>query len=137
MEHKELLLLLDFMYKGEVTLLQEELDSFLEAGGALGVKGLERGDAGQGAATGGAVDDYPWQENETITSASHNKVEGNTTTSSLRNSTRQGSVSGKAASGNAVQSSISGPENAGTDNTGHSGFGPQLGQFRICLNFHS
>ena len=32
--------LLNFMYTGEVTVGQEELDSFLEAGEALGVEGL-------------------------------------------------------------------------------------------------
>ena len=38
--HKDLLFLLDFFYMGEVTVGQEELDSFLEAGKTLGVKGL-------------------------------------------------------------------------------------------------
>ena len=100
------------MYNGEVTLLQEDLDSFLEAGGALGVKGLEPEDTGQGAVTGGEVDDDPWQENLNITLASPNK-----TTGSIKDSTRQGSIygTGNAASENTVQSCIAEAENAGTD----------------------
>ena len=79
------------------------------------MKGLEPEDTGQGAVTGGAVDDAPWQENQNITSASPNK-----TTGSIRDGARQGSINGtgNAASENTVQSCIAGAENAGTDNTG-------------------
>ena len=98
------------MYNGEVTLLQEELDSFLEAGGALGVKGLDPGHTGQGAATGGAFENDPWQENQTITSASPNKVHSNKTTGSTRHSTGQGFINGTgyAAPENTVQSWFTG-----------------------------
>ena len=76
---------------------------------------LEPEDTGEGAVTGGAVDDDPWQENQNITSASPNK-----TTGYIRDSTRQGSINGtgNAASENTVQSCIAEAENACTDNTG-------------------
>ena len=45
-KHSDLLLLLTFMYTGEVTVEQKELGSFLKTGEDLGVKGLAGDDSG-------------------------------------------------------------------------------------------
>ena len=62
--HKDLLFLLGFMYRGEVTLGQEELDSFLEAGQTLGVSGLMMNKTGLGTDTKQATGGKKQQKNK-------------------------------------------------------------------------
>ena len=64
--HKDLVSLLDFMYEGEVTVGQEELNSFLEAGQTLGMRGLTRNKTGLVTEAVGATGGEKKQKNPKI-----------------------------------------------------------------------